>query len=595
MSVAIIRRTIPKTTPADTQLNLGELHPVLRRIYQVRQIQDPRQLDYSLQQLLPFTALKGIGAAVDLLTDALHQQQRLLIIGDFDADGATSVALAMRGLKRFGFNSVDYLVPNRFEFGYGLTPEIVAIAAQRQPDLIVTVDNGISSIDGVAAAKQHGIKVLVTDHHLPGEVLPAADAIVNPNQQGDAFPSKALAGVGVMFYVLLALRAALRESNWFKLQNIPEPNLAELLDIVALGTVADVVPLDHNNRVLVAQGLARIRSDHCCAGIRALIQVARRQQQNLVATDLAFGLGPRLNAAGRLEDMSLGIECLLTDDPDKALRLAHQLDELNQERRNIENDMKQQAVAYLERLHLDEAYDMPLGLCLFDAEWHQGVIGILAARIKELYHRPVIIFADAGQTDAQGEGLIKGSARSIPQVHIRDVLDAVAAHHPGLLSKFGGHAMAAGLTIRNKDLAAFTQAFNHELQQHITAEDLCNTLYSDGALTNDDINLQLAEQIRFAGPWGQAFPEPLFDGTFELVNRRVVGEQHLKLSLRMPGHNDVHDAIAFRTTDSDWPQGVAAVHLAYKLDVNEYQGFRRVQLLVEHLEPAVQDLPLTRD
>lgn len=583
MSVAIIRRSIDK---AD-HLHLADIPPVLARIYQARHIEDARQLDYSLQQLLPYAQLKDINTAVELLINALHQQQRILIIGDFDADGATSVAVAMRGLRSLGFSHVDYLVPNRFEFGYGLTPEIVAIAATRQPDLIITVDNGISSIAGVAAAKQLGCQVLVTDHHLQGEVLPDADAIVNPNQHGDSFPSKSLAGVGVIFYVLLALRAHMREQNLFAQLQLSEPNLAELLDIVALGTVADVVPLDHNNRVLVAQGLARIRSNNCCAGICALILVSKRQQEMLVATDLAFGLGPRLNAAGRLEDMSLGIECLLTDDPDKALALAQRLDELNRERREIEGDMKQQALSTLDRLHLDEDYAVPLGICLFDADWHQGVIGILAARIKERYHRPVIVFADAGQVDDAGEAMIKGSARSISQVHIRDILDAVAARHPALLSKFGGHAMAAGLTIRKKDFAAFNTAFNDELKRHINEEALHNTLYSDGELANDEINLQLAEQIRFAGPWGQSFPEPLFDGTFELVNKRIVGEQHLKLSLRMPGHADVHEAIAFRMTDESWPQGVTTVHLAYKLDINEYQGFRRVQLLVEHLEPSV--------
>jgi single-stranded-DNA-specific exonuclease len=581
MSVSIVRRQIPQHEHALP----GDLHPVLSRIYQARQVSRAEELDNSLSRCLSPALLSGVDTAVALLMKAIERQQRILVVGDFDADGATSAALAVRALKKMGAASVDYLVPNRFEFGYGLTPEIVAVAADYSPDLIITVDNGISSIDGVAAAKSRGIPVLVTDHHLPGSALPAADAIVNPNQNGDTFPSKAMAGVGVIFYVMLALRSALREADWFAQRGREEPNLAELLDLVALGTVADVVPLDHNNRVLVSQGLARIRNDRCCAGIRALCQVAGRQQYRLQATDLAFALGPRLNAAGRIEDMSLGIECLLTDDEDKALQLAQRLDQLNRERRNIEEDMKAQAQAILQQIHLDEKARLPVGLCLFDENWHQGVIGILASRLKDQLHRPVIVFADAGQSDDNGEPLIKGSARSVAGLHIRDALDAVAAHHPGLVSKFGGHAMAAGLTLQRRHFEDFARAFNEEVMHTLGHDDLFNTLYSDGELAADELCLELAELLRGAGPWGQGFPEPLFDGEFELVQRRIVGEHHLKLVLRIPGSETAIDAIAFRTTDAGWPAEVGRVQLAYKLDVNEYRGVRSVQLIVEHITP----------
>lgn len=582
-AVTIIRRVIPECEsglPAD-------LHPVLRRIYRARQITDADHLDYTLKQLQPFDLLTEIDKAVDLLTLALHQQQRVLIVGDFDCDGATSVAVAIRALKKMGLQQVGYLVPNRFEFGYGLTPEIVAIAADQAPDLIITVDNGISSIAGVAAAKKRGIKVLVTDHHLPGNELPDADAIVNPNQQGDVFPCKSLAGVGVVFYLLMALRSRLRKTGWFESQRLDVPNLAELLDLVALGTVADVVPLEQNNRILVAQGLSRIRGGHCCAGIRALIKVAGREQQRIVASDLGFAIGPRLNAAGRIDDMSLGIECLLTDDDDQAFRLAGQLDALNRERRVIEADMKAQALAELELLQLDSTATMAVGLCLFDASWHQGVTGILASRLKERWYRPVIVFADAGQQDNAGEELIKGSGRSVPGVHIRDALDAVATRHPGLLDKFGGHAMAAGLTLRRKDYAIFSAAFDAEVRRHLNDSDLCGVIYSDGELTADEISLELAGILRHAGPWGQAFPEPIFDGVFDLVSRKIVGGHHLKMQLGIPGTDTRLDAIAFQTTDHDWPGSVSQVELAYKLDVNEFRGFQNLQLIIEHLRPQV--------
>ncbi|MDH5444719.1 MAG: single-stranded-DNA-specific exonuclease RecJ [Gammaproteobacteria bacterium] len=556
------------------------LHPVLRRIYMARNVVDAAELEHGLNRLLPYHDLKGINEAVTLLIDALNKNQRILIVGDFDADGATSSALAVRALRAMGATYVDFLVPNRFEYGYGLTPEIVNVALKSQPELIITVDNGISSLDGVTAAKSNNIQVLVTDHHLPGEQLPHADAIVNPNQPGDEFSSKNMAGVGVIFYVMMSLRVALREQGWFEQQGIPEPNLASYLDLVALGTVADVVPLDHNNRILVAQGLARIRAGECCPGIRAILEVAGRKLENISSTDMGFCVGPRLNAAGRLEDMSIGINCLLSDDMNQARLLAKQLDQLNHDRRNIEQDMREQAFQFIDSLQMDDEADLPVGMCLFNDEWHEGVIGILASRVKDKLHRPVIAFAPAGV------GLIKGSARSVKGLHIRDALDSVAAKHPGLIHKFGGHAMAAGLTLNAGDYARFAQAFDEEVARHLTEEDLHGTIYSDGELVGQDINLQLAEYLKKAGPWGQGFPEPVFDGVFELVNRRIVGEKHLKLLLRAPGENMTVDAIAFNTVDHDWPTVVNRVQLAYRLDVNEFNKQRNAQLIVEQVEPV---------
>ena len=569
---------------------------MLARIYSQRGISSIDQLEKGLSHLLPFAELSGIEQAADLLANAVKEQQRILIVGDFDCDGATSSALAVRALRMMGANHVDYLVPNRFEYGYGLTPEIVAVAAEKEPDIIVTVDNGISSIEGVAAANKHNIRVLVTDHHLQGAELPAAAAIVNPNQQGDEFPSKNLAGVGVVFYVMLALRAVLREDDWFEQQNMPEPNLATLLDLVALGTVADVVPLDHNNRILVAQGMGRIRAGECCPGVSALLHVGKRHQQNVVASDLGFAIGPRLNAAGRLEDMSVGIECLLTDDANKAMELARQLDDLNVERRQIENEMKDEAMLILDAMELELSNpekndDLPVGLCLFEPHWHQGVIGILASRIKDRLHRPVIVFANASsQAD---ETTIKGSARSVPGLHIRDALDAVAAHNPGLLTKFGGHAMAAGLSLEADQFDRFSAAFDEEVRRHLGPEDLHQEIISDGTLVKNELNLTVAEVLRSGGPWGQGFPEPVFDGVFQLVSRRIVGERHLKLVLQATGNNggneqgskQMIDAIAFNTVDDDWPDSVEQVELAYRLDVNEFNGRRTAQLMVDFIRP----------
>ncbi len=556
--------------------DLGELPALLARLYAARGVRSAEELDKALGRLLPYQQLKGIEGAVDLLVQALQQRQRILIVGDFDADGATASSVGVLGLRQLGAAQVDYLVPNRFEYGYGLTPEIVAVALQRQPDLLVTVDNGISSVEGVAAAKAAGLRVLVTDHHLPGPQLPAADAIVNPNQPGCSFPSKSLAGVGVMFYVLLALRARLREMSWFV--GRAEPNLAELLDLVALGSVADVVPLDANNRILVHQGLARIRAGRARPGLRAILEVAGRDHRRISSTDLGFILGPRLNAAGRMDDMSLGIECLLCEDEALARDMAVQLDQLNQDRKAIEQGMQREAPAQLKDLPLD---DLPYGLCLFEPDWHQGVIGILASRLKERYHRPAIAFADAG------DGLLKGSARSVPGLHIRDALDAVAARHPGLISKFGGHAMAAGLSLPQEHFGAFAVAFDAEVRRQLSADDLTGRLLSDGQLQVGEFNLELARALRHAGPWGQHFPEPLFHGRFQLVQQRLVGERHLKLQLKTECGSQALDGIAFNIDREQWPNAnVRWVELAYKLDLNEYRGNESVQLLVNYLAPC---------
>jgi single-stranded-DNA-specific exonuclease len=571
MNMRIEARPLPAILP-----DLGNLPPLLTRLYAARGVQSVAELDKGLARLLPYQQLKGIEAAVELLVQGLEQGQRMLIVGDFDADGATASTVGMLGLRMLGAAHVDYLVPNRFEYGYGLTPEIVAVALQRQPQLLITVDNGISSVEGVAAAKAAGLTVLVTDHHLPGAELPAADAIVNPNQLGCEFPSKAMAGVGVIFYVLLALRARLRELSWFNAQR-PEPNLAELLDLVALGSVADVVPLDANNRILVNQGLARIRAGRARPGLRAILDVAGRQPERITSTDLGFIIGPRLNAAGRLDDMSLGIECLLCEDQALARDMAVELDQLNQDRKAIEQGMQREALAQLKDLPLE---DMPFGLCLFEADWHQGVIGILASRMKERYHRPTIAFADAG------DGVLKGSARSVPGFHIRDALDAVAARHPQLISKFGGHAMAAGLSLPEANFGAFAAAFDAEVRRQLDEDDLTGRLLSDGSLSVEEFHLPLAKELRNAGPWGQHFPEPLFHGVFQVVQQRLVGDKHLKMVLKTECGGQTLDGIAFNVDREIWPNPtVRWVEVAYKLDVNEFRGRESVQLMVAHLAP----------
>jgi len=569
------RRILPRPQTTDPDRLPPELPAVLKRVYAARAIESSDDLDYSLDSLLPPDRLGGLQQAVDLLAEAVETGWRIVVVGDFDADGATSCALCLRALRGMGAAQVDYLVPNRFEYGYGLTPEIVAVAATRQPDLIITVDNGISSLAGVAAARERGIRVLVTDHHLPGEKLPPANAIVNPSLYGEGLPGRYLAGVGVAFYVMLALRAGLRARGWFARRGIPEPNLGQLLDLVALGTVADVVPLDRNNRLLVQQGLQRIRAGRCLPGIRALLEVGGRAPARTVSTDLGFVIGPRLNAAGRLEDMSLGIECLLADNEAGAHAMAARLDALNRDRKDIEADMQAQALAVIESL-LADTREPPAGFCLFDSHWHQGVIGILAARIKDRFHRPVIAFARTGK------GELKGSARSIAGLHIRDTLDAIASRHPELLSHFGGHAMAAGLTLAEEHLPAFEAAFIAEVSRVLSVEDLQDVIYTDGSLSEEELSLETAKLLREAGPWGQDFPAPQFDGRFAILGQRVVGERHLKMVVKPAGGSRRLDAIAFNSEVQAATGG--QVRLVYRLDVNEYRGIENVQLVVEHIE-----------
>jgi single-stranded-DNA-specific exonuclease len=485
-----------------------------------------------------------------------------------------------------GFQNVDYIVPNRFEYGYGLTPEIVQLARGKAPDILITVDNGISSIEGVQVARALGMQVIITDHHLPGLELPPAEAIVNPNQPGCGFPSKALAGVGVVFYVMAALRSALRDAGWFAKAGIVEPNLAGLLDLVALGTVADVVTLDRNNRILVNEGLKRIRAGRACAGILALLEIGKRTLPALQASDLGFAAGPRLNAAGRLDDMALGIECLLADDPVVAMAMARRLDEMNQQRKGIEEDMRDQAVSDLDALDIGGA-TAPAGVCIYNPAWHQGVIGILAARIKERLHRPVIAFADAG-VDGEGEPQLKGSARSIAGLHIRDVLDTVATRNPGLISRFGGHAMAAGLSLRTRDYPQFCAAFAAEVTALLTEDDLQARILTDGEVRAEELTLNTAQLLRELGPWGQGFPEPSFDGEFEILQQRMLGAKHLKLVLCPPGcRQQALDAIAFNVDPALWATcNVARISAVYRLDVNEYRGQRSLQLVLEHLAPS---------
>ncbi|MCO7253972.1 MULTISPECIES: single-stranded-DNA-specific exonuclease RecJ [Dickeya] len=563
---------------AETELP-DSLPALLRRLYAQRGVRQAQELERSLRGLLDYRLLSGISQAVDVLCRALAEERRIVIVGDFDADGATSTALTVLALRSMGGREVQYLVPNRFEDGYGLSPEVVAQAAAKGAELIVTVDNGISSHAGVDDAHRRGIEVVVTDHHLPGDTLPAAEAMVNPNLVDCAFPSKALAGVGVAFYLMMALRARLRESGWFTERGLAEPNLAELLDLVALGTVADVVPLDANNRILVAQGLSRIRAGKCRPGIRALLEVSNRDAAQLVATDLGFALGPRLNAAGRLDDMSVGVELLLCHDIVQARMLASDLDALNQSRREIEAGMQVEALQLCEQLERSRD-TLPLGLAMYHPDWHQGVVGILASRIKERFHRPVIAFAPAG------DGILKGSGRSIAGLHLRDALERLDTCYPGLMLKFGGHAMAAGLSLVEDRFDEFRQRFADLVGEWLDASQLEGVVWSDGELAVPELSLGTAEMLREAGPWGQAFPEPLFDGRFRLLQQRLVGERHLKVMVEPLGGGPLLDGIAFNVDTVLWPDSsVREVELAYKLDVNEFRGKRSVQLLIEHLWP----------
>ncbi|WP_295456973.1 single-stranded-DNA-specific exonuclease RecJ [uncultured Thiodictyon sp.] len=569
MTPTEIRRT-PADPAQPPPANAGEL---LRRLYACRG-QMESESDLGLAGLAPYQSLAGLDQAVALLAAAVRAGDVILVIGDYDADGATGSALAVLGLRALGATSVSYLVPSRFAFGYGLSPAVVDAAAALKPGLLMTVDNGIAGIAGVERANALGIPVLITDHHQAGDSLPAAAAIVNPNQPGCAFPSKHLAGVGVVFYCLVALRAQLRAEGWFSAAR-PEPNLAEFLDLVALGTVADVVTLDHNNRILVEQGLRRIRAGRCRPGIRALLQVAGRDPTRVTATDLGFQVGPRLNAAGRLTEMTLGVECLLCDEPATALDLASQLDGLNRERREIEVTMREQAETLVERI-TSRGDDLPPGLCLYGKGWHQGVSGIVAARIRERYHRPVIAFADAD------DGFLRGSARSVDGFNIRDAIDLVDRRRPGLIERFGGHAMAAGLTLRPESLVDFRLAFREAVREQLGDAPAVRELRSDGELPARLLNLETAEVLRLGGPWGKGFPEPLFDGEFEVIQARVLKERHLKLRLK-PERGPMLDAIGFGLGER-LALASGCVRLAYRLDVNEYRGERTPQLILEHLQ-----------
>ncbi len=563
----------------DTAALPADLHPLLSRLYASRGVCQASDLERCVKGMLPWQRLHGIDKAVEVLYNALREGLRIMVVGDFDADGATSTALSVLALRALGGDNIAYLVPNRFEDGYGLSPEVVDQAHARGAQFILTVDNGISSHAGVERAHQLGIPVLVTDHHLPGDTLPDAEAIINPNLRECDFPSKSLAGVGVAFYLMLALRTFLRDNGWFAARGIAVPNLAELLDLVALGTVADVVPLDANNRILTWQGLSRIRAGKCRPGIKALLEIANRDAQKLAASDLGFALGPRLNAAGRLDDMSVGVALLLSENLGEARVLASELDALNQTRKEIEQGMQAEALTLCEKLERSRD-TLPGGLAMYHPDWHQGVVGILASRIKERFHRPVIAFAPAG------EGTLKGSGRSIQGLHMRDALERLDTLHPGLMIKFGGHAMAAGLSLEESRFDEFQRYFGELVTEWLDPSLLQGEIVSDGPLAPQDMTLEIAEMLREAGPWGQMFPEPMFDGEFRILQQRLVGERHLKVMLEPVGGGPLLDGIAFNVDTSRWPDnGVRQVTAAYKLDVNEFRGNRSVQLIIENLWP----------
>jgi single-stranded-DNA-specific exonuclease len=568
LTVPQVRPIVARPQPSAADLAaLGDIDPLHARLFAMRGLTSAAQLDYGLAQLAPIGALENIDQAAALVI--ANRDKKIIVVGDFDVDGATSTALVLRCLREFGFPDVEYLVPNRFEYGYGLTPEIVRVAAERSPALLITVDNGVSSVAGVAEANGLGIPVLVTDHHLPGAELPDAAVIVNPNLDGSQFPSRYLAGVGVAFYLMAFVGRLLQEQGVAGAARVP----ARYLDLVALGTVADVVPLDHNNRVLVHQGLLRIRAGQSVVGIQAILQQSGRQARRCISADLGFAVGPRINASGRLEDISVGIECLLTDDLDTATGYAHQLDGINSERQDIEATMREQAFAYVDSMGSQR---WPACVCVYDGSWHQGVVGLIAARVRERCHRPVIAFA------RENDQFLKGSARSIQGVHIRDLLEAVSATHPGMIEKFGGHAMAAGLTIVAGALQPFRKAAAEQMERLYPQADFSGAIVTDGQLPGDAINLQFARSLRDAGPWGSAFPEPVWSGDFAVVEQRVVGENHLKLRVRPAGGGKLVDAIAFNQAG---PAYRGTVQLAFRLDVNEFRGKENPQLVVEQIAP----------
>lgn len=566
-----------KKRPLLTTATLSE-NPLLNRIYQSRGIKTTKELEHNLQHLHRPQQLANIEQAVDLLTNAFDTQSRIVIVGDFDADGATSTALAIIALKQLGFKQVDYLIPDRFSQGYGLSVAVAEMVLAKGADLVLTVDNGISSFEGIELLKQHGIQVLVTDHHLPPETLPNADAMVNPNLPFCTFPSKSLAGVGVIFYVMMALRTRMREQQYF--QNKIEPNFAELLDLVALGTVADVVPLDQNNRILVHQGLQRMRSGHCRLGIKALAEVSKRDLLTLQAADLGFAIAPRLNAAGRLENMSLGVELLICENMELACQLALELDSLNQTRKEFEQEMKTEALAICAKLPLLAQSEQAHGIVLYQADWHQGVIGILASRIKDQFNRPVIAFAQ----ESEESEYLKGSARSISGVHMRDLLEYIDMQYPELIERFGGHAMAAGLTIHHSQLDNFKQVFDQTINEILEPEQLQGIIYTDGELATDELSITSAEILHRAGPWGQNFPEPSFEGEFSILQQKLLAGKHLKLILQSDS-GQLLDAIYFNVDVRMFPDlSVKKVKMVYKLDINEFRDNKTLQLKVEYMD-----------
>ncbi|WP_373818058.1 single-stranded-DNA-specific exonuclease RecJ [Glaesserella sp.] len=564
-----------KRRPLLTSATLSD-HPLLNRIYQSRGVNSPQQLELTLQRLHHPKYLANIEKAITLLIESYHQQANIVVVGDFDADGATSTALAILALRQFGFEHVDYLIPDRFSQGYGLSVDIAEMVIGKGADVVLTVDNGISSFEGITRLKSQGIRVLVTDHHLPADQLPDADAIVNPNLSGCEFPSKSLAGVGVIFYVMMALRAAFRERNLFQGK---EPNIAELLDLVALGTVADVVPLDHNNRILVNQGLNRIRSGYCRPGIQALIEIAKRERSTLQASDLGFAIAPRLNAAGRLENMSLGVELLICNEIDSARQMAFELDSLNQTRKEFEQEMKAEALAICSKLPKLMQQNQAHGIVLYQPDWHQGVIGILASRIKDQFHRPVIAFAQENEDSEY----LKGSARSINGLHMRDVLERIDSSHPDLVVKFGGHAMAAGLTIHQNNFLKFQKLFDEIINEFIEPEQLQGIIYTDGELQANEFSLETVELLKQAGPWGQNFAEPSFEGEFRIIQQRLLGGKHLKMMVENK-QGMLLDAICFNVDLRKYPDlSIKQARLVYKLDINEFRGNRNLQLFIEHI------------
>lgn len=572
MKKLIKRREIPVGNSVST-------HPLLDRLYRARHIKNTKELDRTLKSMLNPNQLYGIDQAVNLLVEAYQQQQKIVIVGDFDADGATSTALSVLALRQLGFSDVDYLVPNRFEQGYGLSIPVAEMAIEKGVQLLMTVDNGVSSFDGVAFLKDKGIRVLVTDHHLPPETLPPADAIVNPNLSQCHFPSKSLAGVGVAFYLMLAVRAKFRELGIFTAET--QPNFTDLLDLVALGTIADVVPLDQNNRILAYQGLMRIRARRCRPGIIALAEVANRNVEQFTSSDLGFCIGPRLNAAGRLDNMSIGVELLLANEMPKARELALDLDELNQTRKEIEAGMKLEAIKICQNLTA-LFKELPYGITLYQPDWHQGVLGIVSSRVKDQYHRPVIAFTQ------DSEGILKGSARSIEGLHMRDVLERIHSQHPNIILKFGGHAMAAGLSIREEHFADFQHIFNQTVADWLDEEHLQGVIWTDGELNSNEFNLETAELIKSVGTWGQGFPEPCFDGEFKILDQRAIGQNknHLKMLIEPKQGGVLLDAIAFNINTRLYPDlSIKQARLAYKLDINEFRGNRSLQLLVDYIEP----------